>query len=259
MWKWFRIVLLSFILLKVIQQSYAESIALHWQKKLYVAVYPINGATTPESRKEVNAHIRSLADEDFEKMSLYFAKQAEDYQLSVNRPFEFMLGDEIDFAPPAPPEVDNPVAVMFWSLGLRAYAWSMTPETAVKPDIKLYLVYHDPNAKPSLGISTALEKGRLGRINLYADRSYHQKNLVVIAHELLHTLKATDKYDLETNQPIFPQGYAEPHKHPLLPQKITELMGGRTPVTHEHAVMPDSLEQTIIGQQTAEEIGWQAG
>ncbi len=259
MWKWIRIVLLSFILLKVIQQSYAESLALNWQKKLYVAVYPINGASTPDSRKEVNAHIKSLSDTDFEDISYYFSKQAAHYQLHIKRPFEFILGEEIDFAPPAPPEADNPVAVMFWSLGLRAYAWSMTPETAIKPDIKLYLVYHDPQSKPSLGISTALEKGRVGRINLYAERAYHEKNKVVIAHELLHTLKATDKYDLDTNQPIFPQGYAEPHKHPLLPQKMTELMGGRTPVTHEHAVMPESLEQTIIGQQTAKEIGWQAG
>lgn len=259
MWKWLRIILLSFILMKVIQQSYAESLALHWQKKLYVAVYPINGASTPDARKEVNAHIQSLSDDDFEGISQYFAKQAAHYQMHIKRPFEFKLGKEIDFAPPSPPETDNPVAVMFWSLGLRAYAWSMTPETMVNPDIKLYLVYHDPNTSPALGISTALEKGRVGRLNLYADRAYHEKNKVVIAHELLHTLKATDKYDLHTNQPIFPHGYAEPQKQPLLPQQMTELMGGRTPVTHEHAVMPESLEQTMIGQQTAKEIGWQAG
>lgn len=259
MWKWIRIVILSIILLKVMQQSYAESLAMHWQKKLYVAVYPINGASSENSRKEVNAHIQSLHSDDFNAIGDYFAQEASKYKLSVVRPFEFVMGDEISFSPPAPPESNNPVAVMFWSLGLRAYAWSMTPQTEVEPDIKLYLVYHDINTTPMLGISTALEKGRLGRINLFADRSYHQKNLVVIAHELLHTVKASDKYDLNTNQPIFPQGYAEPQKLPLHPQLLTELMGGRLPITHEHAQMPTSLAETVVGEITAKEIGWFSG
>lgn len=256
MWKWIRIALLLLILFKVMQQSYAESIAREWHKKLYVAVYPINGASDPDARKEVNAHIRGLKEEDFQAITQYFSQQAQAYQLPLKRPFEFILGDEMPFSPPAPPEGENPVAVMFWSLGLRAFAWTMTPESNIEPDIKLYLVYHDPNTKPSLGISTALEKGRLGRINLFADRSYHQKNLVVIAHELLHTVKATDKYNLETNQPSFPEGYAQPNKKPLYPQHVTELMGGRLPITHEHAVMPDSLNETVVGENTAKEIGW---
>jgi len=35
----------------------------------------------------------------------------------------------------------------------------------------------------------------------------------VIAHELLYTLNATDKYDLNTGLPIFPNGYAEPERN----------------------------------------------
>lgn len=259
MWKWVRIVLLSIILLKVIQQSYAENSALTWQRKLYVAVYPINGASTPDSRKEVNAHIHNLKQDAFAKITDYFADQAAQYQLPVKRPFELVMGDEMAFSPPAPPETNNPVAVMAWSLGMRAYAWVMTPEMKLEPDIKFYLVYHDPNTSPKLGISTALEKGRVGRINLFADQAYHEKNLVVIAHELLHTVKATDKYDLSTYQPIFPRGYAEPNKKPLYPQRLTELMGGRTPITHELAVMPESLEATMVGDLTAKEIGWFQG
>ncbi len=259
MWKWVRVTLLLLVLLKVMQQSYAENMAMQWHKKLYVAVYPINGASEPNARKEVNAHIQSLHEDDFQKITEYFSLQAANYDIGLKRPFEVVLGDTITFSPPAPPESDNPVAVMFWSLGLRAYAAVMTPDTTVEPDIKMYLVYRDPNTTQDLGISTALEKGRLGRINVFADRSYHQKNLVVIAHELLHTVKATDKYNLDTNQPNFPEGYAQPKKKPLYPQDMTELMGGRTPITHEHAMMPDSLDETIIGQMTAKEIGWLKG
>ena len=55
---------------------------------------------------------------------------------------------------------------------------------------------------------------------------------MVIAHELLHTLGATDKYDLRTNQPAHPDGFAEPDREPLYPQSFAELMGGRIPVSN---------------------------
>jgi hypothetical protein len=78
----------------------------------------------------------------------------------------------------------------------------------------------------------------------------------VIAHELLHTLGATDKYDLRTNQPTQPDGYAEPDLQPLYPQSFGELMGGRIPVSSTESTMPESLQQVIVGAKTAGEIGW---
>lgn len=260
MWKTIRIIILLFILLKAVQQSYAESIDLAWQNKFYVAVYPVNGETRDkDASKEVNAHIKHLANEDFSAITAYFTAQAKAYDLPLHRPIEVVLGPEVDVVPPAPPESQNVAKVMLWSLGFRFYDWAFSPNklnTKVEPDIKLYLVYHDPNTTPALGISTALDKGRIGRINLYADRGYHDKNLVVVAHELLHTLKASDKYDLSTNIPVFPNGYAEPHKLPLYPQRYAELMGGRLPIEEQVAYMPQNLSETIIGQQTAKEIGW---
>ena len=77
-------------------------------------------------------------------------------------------------------------------------------------------------------------------------------NDTVIAHELLHTLGATDKYDLRTNQPTHPDGYAEPEREPLYPQSFAELMGGRIPVSDTESKMPESLQQVIVGAKTAQ-------
>ncbi|MGZ5802356.1 MAG: hypothetical protein ACXWJZ_17215, partial [Burkholderiaceae bacterium] len=66
----------------------------------------------------------------------------------------------------------------------------------------------------------------------------------------------TDKYDLATNQPIFPEGYADPDLKPLLPQQSAEIMGGRTPITQTEAEIPASLNKVVIGQKTAQEINW---
>ena len=37
-----------------------------------------------------------------------------------------------------------------------------------------------------------------------------EENNVIVAHEILHTFGATDKYDPATTQPRYPDGYAEP-------------------------------------------------
>jgi hypothetical protein len=81
-------------------------------------------------------------------------------------------------------------------------------------------------------------------------------NDVVIAHELLHTLGATDKYDLATGLPSHPAGYAEPERAPLHPQSHAELMGGRIPLSGSRAETPESLRRVVIGPATAREIGW---
>ena len=91
---------------------------------------------------------------------------------------------------------------------------------------------------------------------MFADAGMKGSNDMVIAHELLHTLGATDKYDLRSNQPAHPDGFAEPDREPLYPQSFAELMGGRIPVSSAESTTPESLQQVIVGAKTASEIGW---
>jgi hypothetical protein len=95
----------------------------------------------------------------------------------------------------------------------------------------------------------------IGVIKVFADRRERQRNLVVIAHELLHTLGASDKYDLRTNQPVYPDGYAEPDRQPRHPQRLAEIMAGRIPLSDDRAEIPDHLDRAVIGPATAAEIG----
>lgn len=104
--------------------------------------------------------------------------------------------------------------------------------------------------------STALENGRIGVVNLFADEKKHHSNMVVLAHESLHGFGATDKYDLRTGHAIFPEGYANATQNPLYPQQKAELMAMhimQTPNTHK---MARTLDKTVIGDKTAREIGW---
>ena len=139
---------------------------------------------------------------------------------------------------------------------MRWWAYRYAETNGPDPQVKMFLLYFDPSLRKRLAHSTGLQKGLIGRVNTFASRDMVKQNNVVIAHEFLHTLGATDKYDTATNQPLFPDGYANPELDPLLPQQYAEIMAGRTPVSKNHAVTPESLDDALIGSKTAQEINW---
>ncbi len=252
MFKKIRIFVLLVVFATVVQQTFLDKADLDWEDNFYVAVYPINA----DASAEVSAYIKTLTRDDFEPMAEYFAEEGVRYNLGLRRPVEVQLGDIVQETPPAPQTDGSLLSAMIWSLKFRLFAFNNSPKVNVRPDIKLYLLYYNPATNQALTHSTALNKGRIGRVNLFGDKSYAKQNLVILAHELLHTLTATDKYDLQTTLPIYPEGFAEPEKAPRYPQDFAELMGGRVAVSENKAEIPKSLAQTLIGAKTAKEIGW---
>ncbi len=241
------------LLTTVLMQMWAEYRALQWRTPLYVAVYPINA----DGSASVARYIRSLQSHDFQEVEDFFSQQALQYQLHIRRPITIRLGDEIHQPPPAPPEPGSHLwQIVRWSLHFRWYALMHQPDVGHAVDIKLYLLYYDVQKHQRLMHSTALNKGRIGRVNLFAHATQHPVNMVVMAHELLHTINATDKYNLYDNEPMFPLGFAEPYAQPLYPQSMAEIMAGKVPISESESRMARDLTEVVIGRQTAREIGW---
>lgn len=252
MWRIIRISILLIVLATVGKQMFLNEADLDWKDNFYVALYPINA----DGSEQVATYIKALVKEDFEAIETFFVEEAGRYNVGVRRPVVIELGGVVEQTPPPPPTNGSVMQTMLWSLQFRLFAWNNSPKVPVQPDIKLYLLYYDPETHHTLSHSTALNKGRIGRINLFGDQSHAKQNLVITAHELLHTLTATDKYDLATGLPIYPDGYAEPDKQPRHPQHYAELMGGYVPISDSEKSVPESLNQTLIGHKTAREIGW---
>lgn len=222
-----------------------------WNNTLYVSIYPVNG-----DKSSITAnYINSLSNENFSDIEQYFARQALNYRDINEKPFSITLAPQVDDIPPVPPKGGNILQIMYWSMKMRYWSWTHNPQPGPDPDIQVYVVYFDPKVYDSVGHSFGLQKGLVGVVNAFASRTEGKRNNVVIAHELLHTLGATDKYDLTNNQPLFPIGYADPELLPRYPQKRAEIMGGRIPLTPQHAIQADHLKHTIIGKVTAIEIG----
>ena len=202
MWRKLRVAILLLILATVVQKIWLEKNDLDWKDNFYVAVYPVNA----DGSAKVSAYLQTLTRSDFEPIAEYFVEQAAQYKLGLRRPIELQLGALVNEIPPAPPHDNSVLSTIIWSLKFKYFAWRNSPKVNVKPAIRLYLLYYDPVTHPVLSHSTALNKGRIGRVNLFGDADYAKQNLVIVAHELLHTLNATDKYDLNNTLPIYPNG-----------------------------------------------------
>jgi hypothetical protein len=124
------------------------------------------------------------------------------------------------------------------------------------PDVQVFALFHPPDGGTAIPDSLGLSKGLMAIAHLYAERDAAGSNLVVLAHELLHTLGASDKYDPVTLQPRAPDGLADPDRAPLYPQDYAELMAGRIALDARSAAMPEDLSQVVVGPATAREIGW---
>jgi hypothetical protein len=97
--------------------------------------------------------------------------------------------------------------------------------------------------------------GHFGVARVELDRSTVDLGLFVAAHELFHTLGATDKYD-RAGATIIPDGLADPAQQPLFPQHVADVMT-RNRVTDEGVeVVPETLAELGVGPLTAREVGW---
>ncbi|MGB5537566.1 MAG: hypothetical protein WBN08_16885 [Thiogranum sp.] len=223
-----------------------------WDESLWVVVYPVNGDNSPVTQK----YIGTLSRDTFRSIESFLDDEANRYGMAISDPVTVRLAEQVADRPPLPPINGSTLSVMLWSLKLRYWAFRNDNFDGPKPDVQMFVVYHDPDTHNTLRHSLGIQKGMIGVVNAYAGRSLAQRNNVVIAHEFLHTLGASDKYDRANNQPIYPDGYAEPDRTPLHPQRKAEIMAGRIPLSDHQAVMPKSFAASSIGAKTAHEIRW---
>ncbi len=222
-----------------------------WNNSLWVKVYPINADGSKESEK----YIATLGVDDFAGIESFIAREVKRYGRSLDRPLRVELGREVTEQPPAIDPDFGVLDVMLWSLKMRWWASSTAgKQDAIEPDVRIFVRYHRPQDAYVLENSVGLQKGMVGVVNARASRRHRGMNNVVIAHEFLHTLGATDKYDPGTGQPTPPHGLAEPDREPLYPQRYAEIMGGRIAQAADDAIIPQSLKYVLIGPATASEI-----
>ena len=255
-WTVTRIVILLAIFVTLAFYSKIQKLqARSWAVPLQVVIYPMNGDNNSPS---VNEYINELNESVFQPIDEFMLQQSLSHKLVVSHPTQTQLGAVMTLQPPESPKPNaNVFAIISWSMKLRYWAYKNTPDSNSNLHrIRVFVYYHEPVKGRHLQHSLGLDKGLIAVVHAFADENHDEQNNIVIAHELLHTVGATDKYDVNS-EPVFPVGYAAPQQSPLYPQHKAEIMAIGIPETASNSHMANNLNECVIGEQTVKEINWQ--
>ena len=184
------------------------------------------------------------------------------YRPGAPPPFRFELIAPVDGSPPPPaPSSDGPVDLARYALALKGYVRDIDARAAIDADlydVRIYLALRRPRqALRTLAEGRSEQGGRIGVVEVEIDTEAEGAHLplVVVTHELMHTLGASDKYDAAGRTSV-PLGLAEPERVPQYPQRFAEIMARNRPVSATEEKVPESFQQIAVGNETAREIGW---
>jgi len=224
-----------------------------WEKPLWITVYPVLADPAPV----VGKYVEGLDANAFQPIGDFLKQQAARHGHPLADDAVLQLARPLTRLPPALPAESSGLKVAWWSLRMRWWTWRNGSQAGLAPDdIKIFVLYQQADPTGPLERSVGVKNASYGLVNAVASRDMSARNLIIITHELLHVLGATDKYDLNTGQPIAPDGLADPLQKPLYPQQRAEIMGGRIAVSAHRWRYPASLRSCVIGARTAREIGW---
>ena len=254
MWRAVRISVLLLVLLVVAGQAWLDRFnTTHWQRTVNVGAFPVSADASAATER----YLAQLDQGKIDEIDAFLRTEARRYGIRIDSPVELTLYPTLTVPPPTLDPGAGVFTRIFWSLKLRHYRSRVLASVSrSRPKIALFLLYHDPALSQSLPHSAGLQRGLTAVVHLFATGSQEAQNRVVITHELLHTFGATDKYDLATGLPLYPEGFAEPQLTPRYPQQLAEIMAGRMPINATEARLPDGLGDERVGPLTAREIGW---
>jgi hypothetical protein len=182
------------------------------------------------------------------------------YRPGTIHPFVFTFAGPVDVAA-SPPKASGEgvfdAAKQSWAL----WRWTSRVDRdaaldASAFDSRIYVAARPPvNALQLFIEGESEEGGRVGTVEVELDASMADFALFVTAHELFHTVGASDKYDA-AGRTLVPGGLAEPDRRPRYPQMFAEVMARNRPLTPDVEEPPADLSELAVGPATAREIGW---
>jgi hypothetical protein len=226
-----------------------------WVRPLHVGFVLLRaGPVSDQTSEMLRARMADL--------QTHLEQEFQRWRQTTQVPFIFSVYGPLDISVPPPESYGEKLtdlayfAYQQWRYLRDVDARAQVPRSEL--DSRIYLVIRPPNTGELQFVEGQSEQGgRVGVVNVQLDESMVDFALIVAAHELMHTLGASDKYD-ELGHVMVPDGLAEPDKVPPFPQQYFEVMARNLPLSPEVEEPPEAIEQLRIGLKTAREIGWVA-
>ena len=223
----------------------------NWDHTLEIAIVLVDDGTVDRVAVEMlKNRTQALAD----RLTL----EAHRYAPDVPTPFHFTVkGPVLGAKAPPPPAARGFFSNMQYTWDLSKYTGAIDALATMDPDVydsRIYVSLRNGNRGNAIE-GASQPNGRVGTVDVELDRTMIDTALFVVAHELFHTLGATDKYD-DKGHCLIPDGLAEPDRSPLYPQAFAELMARNRAVGLGEENIPVSLDELAVGLKTAQEIRW---
>jgi hypothetical protein len=251
------VTILSFTLLGVLVWAGNDWWRRHerhaWRRPLRVALVLVEREPVPEATlRALSSHVFQLERRLGQEFSRHHGPGGEPFSLIVEGP----VATSSD--PPRAGAADL-LSLARHSLALWRWTRDLDGRGGVEwrgYDARIYLVLQPSREQqPRVVEGESEQGGRVGVARADIDDGMLDFALFVAAHELFHTLGASDKYDAGGSA-RFPEGFAEPNRQPLYPQPGAELMARNVPLSPTSERPPDTLSELFVGDETAREIGW---
>jgi hypothetical protein len=221
-----------------------------WRRTLDVAfVVVAEPGVEADAVDDLRRRVPDLAD----RLAVELAR----YRPGAPRPFAFTTYGPTPLAAALPVPGDDLAGALRYAWDLHRFTRDIDGRAGIPSrgfDARLYLVLAPPSERAVVeGMSE--EGGRVGIARAELDRGSVDIALFVAAHELFHTLGASDHYGPD-GRVLVPDGLAEPDRDPTYPQAFAEIMARNRPLSPTNEARPESLAELAVGPSTAREIGW---
>jgi hypothetical protein len=193
-------------------------------------------------------------------IAAFFDRERERYTGHASANIDLSVRGPWQEVPVNPALADGEVSALRTGLAALRYSWFWR-RVAVDHGVdlrrfpmRLFVIFTDGQGDEAANSRAALS-GRLAVTYVSLTDPNPAYPAITIAHELAHLLGAADKYGPDT-QSLFPEGFVEPHRDPIYPQRYAELMAVDIPIGRGLEREPASFDQVRFGFRSAAELGW---
>ena len=244
--------ILSAVLLWGATDCYQRQIRTHWQRPLRVALVLVE-------RDAIDPSTLSLLTERVDELERRLASEYKRHDGRDFTPFSFVVTAPIPIDHP-PPTMQEQSLLGLVGDTYRRWRWTRAIDeraglSASSFDARIYLVMK----RAADGLASVEGEselgGRVGVAQVDMEPEMVDFSLFVAAHELMHTLGASDKYGAQ-GRALYPGGFAAPERRQLYPQPGAEVMARNVPLSASTERPPSTLSELFVGDTTATEVGW---
>lgn len=222
-----------------------------WKRPLSVGVFVVeDGDVDPEAISGLSRR----AEEISEVLTVEYSK----YGGSI-APFEFHVLPAIEL-PGELPRLQGDGFFQRTQYTFEMWGFRRRVESSISGDLpafdsRVYLIVRPARGKqPRMFEGLAARDGDFGVVEIELSSDTIDLAVITATHEMLHTLGASDKYDMETGTALYPDGFATPQTK--YPQKYMEIMAHDIPLSDSTSRLPSLVGEVRMGPKTAREIGW---